>query len=449
MRSGFKMILVALPLAALGAGFLVYTIRTKAPPVQVEQAERATPVRVITARDGAVTPVVIGHGLVAPARTFEAIAQVGGTVAEIHTRLARGAVLPAGAMLVRIADEDYALAVAQAEANIRSAEARLAELAVSEENQRLALEIETQVLALKTADLERAETLQAGGNIPRTALDAARAAHLAQRQKVQSIDSTLALIPTQRAVQMEQIAVSRAALETARLNLARTELHLPFAARVSDVKVETGRFLRVGEVAATFDGVETAEVEARVPVADLRRLLRMAAPDADAYAADPTAITEVLRGLGLSAEVRLDLGDEILRWPARVDRVSDTIDAKTATLGVIVAVEGAYAGATPGDQPPLTKGMFVEVAISGPKVEGRVVPRAALSEGALRLAGDDDRLDVRAVTPVLIEGEVAVIADGLDAGERVVVSDPPVAVAGMLLTPLEDEALAARLEATE
>lgn len=75
MRSGFKLILLTVPLVALGAGFLVYTLKTKAPPVQIEQAERTTPVRVITARDGAVTPVVTGHGLVTPARTFEAIAQ--------------------------------------------------------------------------------------------------------------------------------------------------------------------------------------------------------------------------------------------------------------------------------------------------------------------------------------------------------------------------------------
>jgi multidrug efflux pump subunit AcrA (membrane-fusion protein) len=448
MRSGFKLVLLTIPLVGLGAGFLVYTLKTKAPPVQIEQAERTTPVRVITARDGAVTPVVTGHGLVSPARTFEAIAQVGGTVAEINPRLTRGTVLPADSMLLRISDADYTLAVAQAEANIRAAEAKLAELAVSEENQRLALEIETEVLALKAADLERATTLQAGGNIPRTALDAARAGHLAQRQKVQSINSTLALIPTQRAVQQEQIAVSRAALETARLNLGRTELRLPFAARVSDVMVETGRFLRVGEVAATFDGVETAEVEAQVPVTDLRRLLRFAAPDAEAYAADPTAITEVLRGLGLSAEVRLDLGGEVLVWPARVDRVSDKIDAKTATLGVIVTIEGAYAGATPGDHPPLTKGMFVEVAISGPEIAGRVVPRAALAGESLRVVDGENRLEVRKVTPLLVEGEVAVIAEGLAAGERVVVSDTPVAVGGMLLAPVEDDDLAARLEAT-
>ena len=447
MRSGFKLVVMTLPLAAIGAGFLAYTIKTKAPPAQIEQVERATAMRVIAAAEGAVAPVVIGHGLVAPSRTFEAIAQVGGAVSWTDPNLVKGAVLPADAVLVRISDEDYRLAVAQAEANIRAAEAKLEELAVSAANQEIALEIETEVLDLKAADLARVETLHSGGTVAQSALDASRAAHLAQRQKVQSIRSTLALIPTQLSVQQEQIAVSQAALATAQLNLERTELVLPFAARVASSSVETGRVVRSGEVVAVLDGIETAEVEAQVPVAELRRLLRLSAPDAAAYAADPAAMTQVLRGLELVADVRLDLGGEVLNWPAFVDRVSDTIDPKTGTLGVIVTVESAYSGATPGDRPPLTKGMFVEVAISGQPVSGVVVPRHALRGDVVLVADGEDRLAERHVTPALVQDEVAVIAEGLVPGARVVVSDPAVTLPGMLLLPIEDEMLSAELEA--
>lgn len=438
MRPSLKLLLMTLPFVALGAGFLVVTIKTKAPPAQVEAAERALPVRVVTVRDGVLTPEVTGFGLVAPARSFEAIAQVGGTVAEVHPDLTRGSVLPAGTLLLRIADEDYRLAVAQAEASIRAAEAKRAELTASEENQRAAREIEAQVLDLKAADLARVEALFAKGNVAQSGLDAARSAHLSQRQKLQSIDSALALLPAQRRAQDEQIAVSRASAETARLNLGRTELRLPFDARVASVAVEQGRFLRVGEVAAVLDGIDAAEVEAQIPVAELRRLLRLAAPTASAFAADPSAMTDVLRDLALTALVRLDLGDEVLSWPARVDRVSDTIDPRTATLGVIVTVEGAYAGATPADKPPLTKGMFVEVVISGRPVAGRLVPRVAIADGTVKLVTDDDRLARRALTPALVQGDLAVIPDGLAAGDRVVVSDPSVALDGMLLAPVED-----------
>jgi len=449
MRNILKLMLITLPLIAAGAAYLAYTVNTKAPPAQVDQSERRVMVRVVPARAGTVTPVLTGYGLVSPATTFEAIAQVGGTVAWVNPMLQRGGILPAGATLLRIADEDYTLAVAQAEANIRGAEAKLAEIVVSEENQRAALAIEAEALLIKTAELERAEKLNVGGTLPQTGLDAARAAHLAQRQKVQSIEGTLALFPTQRAVQAEQIAVSRAALATARLNLRRTEITLPFDARVASVNVETGQYLRAGTAAAVLDGTTTAEVEAQVPVARLREVLRLSEPDVAAFAADPATMTEVLQGLQLAAEVHLDLGDSGLIWPARVARVSDTVDVKTGTIGVIVEVADPYTGATPGERPPLTKGMFVEVAISGRPVEGIVVPRAALENGRLRLAGTENRMEEIPVALRLVQDDLAVIEQDLPAGARIVVSDVPVALPGLLLDPVEDTALSAILEAAQ
>ncbi len=447
MRNGLKLLLLTLPLAALGAGFLVYTVKTKAPPAQIDAAEVATPVRVIATAETALRPVVTGFGLVAPAETFEAIAQVGGTVAWVNPDLSRGAILPAGADLLRIAPDDYDLALAQAEANIRAAQAKLAELAVSADNQRAALEIERDVLALRTDELARAEALLEGGSRSQAAVDTARAAWLAQRQKVQSIESTLALIPSQTAGLEESAASARTAGETARLNLARTSLTLPIAARVAQVSVEEGRFLRAGETAAVLDGIAEAEVEAQVPVSELRRLLRLAAPDAAAFAVDPAAMTAVLRGLDLGAEVRLDLGDDVLSWPGRVDRVSDTIDPKTGTLGVIVVVEAAYASAVHGAQPPLTKGMFVAVEIAGRPVTGLAVPRSALRDGAVFVAGDGDRLERREVSAALVQDDIALVSGGLSAGDKVVVSDLVVPVVGMALAPVADGALEARLGA--
>ncbi|MEZ5767770.1 MAG: hypothetical protein R3D80_08975 [Paracoccaceae bacterium] len=448
MRPSLKLLLLTLPFAAAGAGFLGITVRTKAPPARIEAREVATPVRVIPATETSIRPLVTGYGLVAPTETFEAIAQIGGTVAWVNPELARGATLPAGAALVRIAPDDYELALSQAEANIRAAEAKLAELAVSEDNQRAALDIERDVLALRADELARAEALLAGGARAQAAVDTARAAWLAQRQKVQSVESTLALIPSQRAGLAETAAAARAAGATARLNLARTTLTLPFAARVAQVSVETGRYLRAGETAAQLDGTASAEVEAQVPVAALRRLLRRAAPDAAAFAADPAAMTRVLRDLDLDAELRLDLDGDVLTWPGRVDRVSDTVDPKTGTLGVIVVVDTAYAGAIPGARPPLTKGMFVEAAISGPPVTGFAMPRSAVADGRVRVTDHDDRLEHRAVTTAFSQGDISLITNGLSSGDRVVASDLLVPVEGMLLAPVTDDTLAATLGPT-
>jgi multidrug efflux pump subunit AcrA (membrane-fusion protein) len=447
MKSGLKLVFVTLPLALIGAGFLAYTVLNRQPPEQIPLTERATAVRVILARDQPVTPQVNGFGIVRPARTYEAIAQVAGVAVYVNPALQKGAILPADTVLLRLSPTDFNLAIAQARANIRAAEARLTELEISQKNQAAALEIEKEALTLKSDDLERANTLFANGTVSQSTRDAARAAHLAQRQKLLSVQSTLALLPTQREVQSQQIAVYQASLETASLNLARTKLTLPFAARVATVSVEVGQFVRAGLTTALFDGVDAAEVEAQVSVADLRALLQSAGSSAQALTIDPTAMTRILHDMGLSATVRLRLGKESLDWPATVDRISDTIDRKTGTIGVIVRVNSAYSGAKPGSRPPLTKGMFVEVILNAPRITGLVVPRSALRGGQVLLAGADDRLQQVPVRPHLIQGEIALIKTGLQPGARVIVSTPGSVMTGMLLKVTQDTALMDRLVA--
>lgn len=447
MKNVLKLVFVTVPLVAIGAGILAYIVANSPPPERIALTERATPVRAIIARPQAVTPSIVGFGLISPARTYEAIAQVGGTVDFLNPGLAKGAILPAGAVLLRLSPVDFNLAIAQANANIRAAEARLEELSVSEANQTASLEIEKQALALKAADLERAETLLAGGTVSQTVRDTARAALLAQRQKVQNVESTLALLPTQRAVQTEQIALYRSNLETARLNLERTELTLPFAARVASTSVEEGQFVRAGQTAALLDGIEAAEVEAQVAIAALRNLMHSTRISTDAVPLDPSAMTEALRDLGLSAEVYLRLGQDVLTWAASVDRISDTIDQKTGTLGVIVRVDTAYTGAKPGRRPPLTKGMFVEVTLKAQPASGIVVPRSALRDGQLLVADADDRLQRVPVAFDVVQDGIALITSGVAEGARIVVSTPSPAIPGMLLAVTEDSDLMARLAA--
>lgn len=445
MKSGLKLALITLPIILIGVGVLAYIVTSKPAPQQHAVRERAVAVRVIIAKTQPVAPLASGFGLVRPARTYEAITQVGGIADYVNPMLQKGAILPAGEVLLRLSPVDFNLAIAQARANIRAAEARLAELTVSAANQTSALVIEQKALALKARELERAESLFAGGTVAQSTRDNARSAHLAQQQKVQSVESSLALMPTQREVQIEQIAVYQATLETATLNLERTELTLPFAGRVASTSVEVGQFVRAGQTAALLDGVQAAEVEAQMTVADMGKVLQIASPTGQFPAFDPSKVTKVLRNLGLKSRVRLRFGDQVVDWPATLDRISDTIDPKTGTLGVIVRVDTAYSGATPGERPPLTKGMFVQVSLSAPPINGIVIPRNALRDGHVLLADADDRLQLIAINPHLLQGETTLITEGLEPGMRVVVSAVSPMVPGLLLSPVTDRDLMAKL----
>ena len=146
--------------------------------------------------------------------------------------------------------------------------------------------------------------------------------------------------------------------------------------------------------------------------------------------------------------MRLRAGNDVIEWPARFARISDTIDPKTRTIGAIVAVDGAYALATPGRRPPLTKGMFVEIEIrTRPREATIVVPRASLHGGNVYVVDSKNRLEIRPVTIGLLQGDLAVIDKGIEPGTRLVVSDLIPAIGGMLLAPQPDAAVLTRLKA--
>lgn len=449
MKTGFKLALITLPIAAIGAGILAFVVSNSPPPARIALTERAHAVRVVTAQAQTIIPKIVGFGVVAPARTFEAIAEVSGTVEYVNPLLRDGQILPEHAVLLRLSPTDFKLAIAQANANIRAAQARLTELGVSEENQRMALGIEHEVLAVRVSDLARAEALFTTGTLTQSARDAARAAHLAQRQKVQSIEGTLALFPTQRAVQSEQITVYQTTLTTAERNLARSELVLPFAARVSAHSVEVGQFLKVGQTAAILDGIDQAEVNVQVSIDALHRLVQSAISPQATLPLDPTRMSEVLAGLGLTARVQLRLGDKIVTWPARVNRLSDGIDQKTGTMGVVVQIDAAYGQSGNASRPPLTKGMFVNVTLSANPVTGIVLPRNALRDGHVFLVDPDNRLRIIPATPQLVQGGIALFTTTVTEGSRIVLSPPNPVVQGLLLDPQPDTDLLPQLLARD
>jgi multidrug efflux system membrane fusion protein len=449
MKNRFKLALITLPIAAIGAGILAYVVSTSPPPERIEIGERAKAVRVIIAETNAVTPTHVGFGIVAPEHTFEAIAEVGGTVEYVNPALRNGQILPAGTVLLRLSSTDFNLAIAQAKANIRAAQARVTELDVSMQNQRSALEIEQEALAVKASDLARAEALFTAGTTPQSVRDGARAAHLAQRQKVQGIEGTLALFPTQNAVQTEQIAVYQTHLATAELDLKRSEFILPFTARVSAHSVEIGQFLKTGQTAAKLDGIDRAEVEVQLSMDRFRSLVQLSQSTAAVFSIDPTQMTQTLRDLGFQAQVQLRLGKEVVTWPATVDRISDEIDQQSGTVGVVVLVENAYGQSGPNSRPPLTKGMFVDVVLSAAPIRGIVLPRSALAGGQVFVAGDDNRLKIIQATPFLVQGAIAVFKDEVPEGSRIVLSPPSPVIEGLLLDPHLDPALMAKLLAED
>ncbi len=436
--------LLILPPILIGIALMVLQVQNRSVPQRVDLAERARAVRAIPVPETAVVPRARAYGRVRPARVWSAVAQVAGEVVHRDLRLRDGAILLEGTELVRIDPTDYELAIRQREADILATQAELRTLEVRTENADASLEIEERALRLADEDLTRKRELLQRGNASQATVDMAEITLLNKRQQVQNLRNELALIPAERALTEAKLAQLQVQLEMARLDLARTVITAPFDLLVNDLAIEQAQAVTVGQQLFTGQAIDEAEIEAEAPMEQIRAL----------SAGIGMGLTrERLTRVGsipIEAIVRFTLGDLTAHWQGRVVRwAADTIDPTARTTGIIVAVDDPLTQAIPGERPPLFNNLYVGVDLRGrPMPDRLVIPRSALHSGnRAYLAGADDRLIIRTVRVGLVQDDFVTVTEGLDPGDRVIVSDLMPASEGMLLSVVVDEALLARLTA--
>ena len=440
----FKKLLIVPPIV-VGIAVLAYVVANKTPPPRIPASELARYVRVINIVEMPVVPRILGYGSVKPEKIWTASAEVSGTVIFVHPDFKKGAILSAGTEIVRISPADYELAISQAEANIHAIDAQLTELGINEQNTRESLKIEERALEVNEKELQRKRSLLRRSAVSQASVDQEQRNTLAQRRKVQDLENSLRLIPSQKALRREERTVNEAKLSAARLDLERTHIRLPFDARIAEQNVEQTQYAQVGQTLGVADSMGAAEIDAQIPISRFRSLL-------SGVSNSPVNITSgsfqaMAERYGFEALVRLRLDGRTVAWKAQFSRLSDTIDPTTRTLGMIASVDGSYARAVPGYRPPLVKGMFVEVELRARPIEDKVVvPRSVINGNRIYVAGADNRLQVRTVNLGLQQGSLAVVTEGLKAGDRVVVSDLAPAIEGMLLKVVTDDKLMAQLK---
>ena len=442
--------LLVLPPVLIGGAVLAWQIGGHDAPEQAPPDEPARLARVITVNPVTFVPRAVGFGHVEPGTVWRAVAQVSGEIVYRHPDLEAGKPMADGTAILRIDPADYELAVDRIQATLASDEAELADLAVEDANTRASLAIERRSLALADEDLGRKRTLRRSDDVSQAAVDEAERTLLTQRQRVQELDNALRRIPARRQVLEASRALNQAQLAEAQLDLARTEVRIPFNARISDVHVEERQFVSVGEEMVVADSIDVAEVAAQIPAGQMMPLFRDHIAFADR---PPETLGGLFDELGIRAIVRFRVGDRSIEWTARVDRVNPELDPTTRTVGVVAAVDQPYRQAVLGERPPLIKNMYVRVEILGqPRPDSIVVPRVAVRRDGDRsvvyVVDGEERLRRRVVIADVPQADMVRVADGLVAGDRVVVSDLIPAIEGMRLEPTEDADLAGRL-ATE
>jgi multidrug efflux pump subunit AcrA (membrane-fusion protein) len=442
----FKRLLFIIPVI-IAVAIVVMLVKSRKGPERLAAEERAQTVRVIKLVTTDVTPRAIGYGYVKPGQVWQAVAEVSGKIVEVSPAFKTGNFAKAGSVLVRIDPAAYKLAVAQMEANIEEMQAQIDQLNSQAKNLQTSLEIEKAALKLNKTNMERNKSALADNSVSYLQYEQTQLSYQAQLAKVQNLENELNLIPSNKKALEAGLAMNRAKLEDAHLNLKNTDITVPFNSRITGTSAEIGQFVQKGQTIATADGTGIAEIAAQIPMNKMANLLRsverkpMATTDRD--------MEMITKRFGLQVKVRLPDENFKAEWEARFARADAAIDAQTRTFGAIVAVDDPYKKIITGVRPPLVRNMYCEVEISGRIIPDTIViPRAAIHDEFVFLVNSESRLERRKVIVDFPQTDFYVIKQGLKPEEMLVVSDLVPAIEGMLLITREDKNLSERLMAS-
>ena len=234
-----------------------------------------------------------------------------------------------------------------------------------------------------------------------------------------ALDAELALRKPHLEKAKADLAAARAELRQTELDLSRTTVRAPFNAVIRSKNVDLGSQITAQEQLAELVG--TDEYWIRVPL-PLDRLKWITIPR---KAGDP------------GSPVRVSWGNGQDSGPVRtgtVIKILSDLETNGRMARLLISVKDPLGLKNPHRrQPGLLIGDYVRVAIQGHDVGNVVrIPRTALRDNTkIWVAGKDGRLHIRSVDTLWRDRDTVLLRDGLEPGERLVVSDLQTPVEGM------------------
>ncbi len=345
-------------------------------------APESTLVEVIEVRASREPVIVEAMGTVIPARETRLAAQVAGKIVRVSPNFIPGGLFSAGETIVEIEPEDYRIALKQQEANLAKAESSLK------------LEMGQQAVARQEYQL-----------IGKTATPE---------------DEELLLRKPQLVSAKATVEGAMAALDKARLDLARTVLTVPYNCVIQTRSADLGGYVSPGTPLATIVGTDVFWVEVSVAVDDLKWL----------------DIPQQKDQRGSLARIfsPATWGDENFREGEVIRLLPDLDEGRMARLLVAINDPLCLSESYAAKQALILKS-FVRVNLWGKELSDVVkLPRKSLREGdVVWVMNDEKKLEFRTVSVIWSNSEFVYVSQGLRDNEKVVTSNLTVAVPGMAL----------------
>jgi RND family efflux transporter MFP subunit len=360
----------------------------RAAPSIVEVTPAIPTVDVLEVHSGPVSLNVQSNGLVEPRVSTMLVSEVSGIVEWVSPSLYSGGFFKEGDLLLKIEPSDYI-------AQLANAKRLLAQMEL----------LYQQELAL--AAQAREDWEQVGEGEP--------------------TDLVLRIPQINKA--KADIEYAKASLVTAERNLSYTEVKAPYDGRVRAKFVDVGQSVatKTSQLASIYS-IDVAEIVVSLSLteAEFINLPELFADQSfDGAKPEVSVFMESATGRRVS-------------WTGVVDRTDGVVDSSTRMIRAIVRVEDPYAR---DNEAPLKVGMFVSVEIAGKTLESAFrLPRKALRPGdIIHVLTEDDELKIAEVDVVKKDVESVVIVEGLNDGDRIILTPLQQAVDGMKLK-VESEA---------
>ena len=228
--------------------------------------------------------------------------------------------------------------------------------------------------------------------------------------------SDLALRKPQMAQAKATYAAAQATLEQAKRNLSRTVFIAPFDGRVRNSRVELGSTVFPGTLIGNIYATNAYEI--RLPIADQ----------------DVFFSGLEFNGQKIKDNKRLDViiiqGDN--QWPAKVIRTEAEIDPITRMMAVVAKIENIDSQMY---TTPLAVGQFVQAKISGIEIsEISILPRSYVRNESVWVVDNQMLMQNRLVEVLRNEDEFALIGEGFEPGDKLLISRVSSLVNGLKVT---------------
>lgn len=420
--------LLFFPALAVGVIGLVVAINFKLDLPTKPAGDRARLVETVSLEQQMIAPLAVGFGRVVPKVEWKAIAEVTGQIVYRHPDLEKGQIIAAGTEVLKIDPLDYELKLVQAEADLKSSQTSLAKLNQEEDNLKQTLKIEKNRFVISNKELQRKQDLRKKGLTSQSDVDLQQQSALSQQKLVLDIANQIALMPDEKRVAEAVIKVNVSKVKEAQRSLDKTTITLPRAMRIAQVDIEQNQVVNLQQEMFVAHGIDVMEVEAQLSIHDMQTL----ASSFNQFPRDAAGIPNPYQA-PIKATIQMNSGSLNLSWPAKVARISETVDEHQATAGIILEINQDYSALQPSSATPLVNGMFVKAEIEGMANLSWVVPERALHGDKVYLMDDNQRLQVVNVEVLYRRDNQVVVSGQLQAGDKLILNDVLPAIEGMLL----------------